>query len=62
MKMLRWVSGGVVVWVTPLLGGCILDLSNLGGGNEHGTPSGGTTSGGDSGLSRRRGRRESSLV
>jgi Neprosin len=51
MRMLRWVSGGVIVWVTPLLGGCIIDLSNLGGGNEHGTPSGGTTSGGDSGLS-----------
>jgi Neprosin len=51
MRMFRFVLGGVIVWVTPLLCGCIIDLSNLGGGKDHGTPSGGTTSGGDPGLS-----------
>jgi hypothetical protein len=51
MRMFRLLSGGVIVWVTPLLSGCIIDLSNLGGGNDHGTPSGGTTSGGDPGQS-----------
>jgi Neprosin len=55
VRMVRFISGGVIVWFTPLLCGCIIDLSNLGGGNDHGAPSGGTsgstTSGGDSGLS-----------
>jgi Neprosin len=51
MRMFRFVLGGVIVWVTPLLSGCIIDLSNLGGGSEHVTPSGGTTSGGDPGQS-----------
>ena len=49
MRMLRFPPGWVIFLVTPLLGGCIVDLGG-GGGDNKGTPSGGMTSGGDPGL------------